>query len=66
MAVLVTTRLQPQIFILYIAVLGANVRFCRVVDFGWRLGRVYFLAFSTPHGDNRTQPLPPGWPVLPP
>jgi len=37
-----------------------------VADSGWRLGRVYFLAFLTPRGNNRTQPLPPGWPVLPP
>jgi hypothetical protein len=34
-----------------------------IADLGWQLGRVYFLAFLNPYGDNRTQPLPPGWPV---
>jgi len=36
---------------------------CGVADLGWQLGRVYFLAFLNPQGDNRSLPLPPGWPV---
>jgi hypothetical protein len=32
-----------------------NVRFCRVADLDWRLGRVYFLAFLNP---SRGQPDP--------
>jgi hypothetical protein len=40
-----------------------DARFCRVVDLDWQLGRVYFLAFLNPSRDNRTRPLPPGWPV---
>ncbi len=33
---------------LCIAALGTNARTCRVADLGWRLGRVYFLAFLNP------------------
>jgi hypothetical protein len=43
-----------------------NILTCRVADLDWRLGRVYFLGFLNPSWDNRTQSLPPGWPVLPP
>jgi hypothetical protein len=38
----------------YIAMFGANIRICRVVDLGWQLGRV-FLAFLNP---LRRQPDP--------
>jgi hypothetical protein len=40
---------------LYIALMLAVVRFCRVPDLDWRLGRVYFLAFLNP---SRRQPDP--------
>ena len=40
-----------------------NVRSCRIVDEDWQLGWVYFLAFLNPQGDNRSRPLPPGWPA---
>ncbi len=33
----------------------SNTRSCRVADLGWRLGRVYFLAFLNP---SRGQPDP--------
>jgi len=35
----------------------------RIADLDWQQGRVYFLAFLNPQGDNRSLPLPPGWPV---
>lgn len=43
--------------------IGRVTLICRVADLDWRLARVYFLAFLNPSGDNRCQPLPPGWPV---
>jgi hypothetical protein len=39
-----------QALSLCIITFGANVRFCRVADLGWRLDRVYFLAFLNPRG----------------
>jgi hypothetical protein len=48
---------------LCVASTGVTLAHSRVAGLDWRLGRVYFLAFLTPYGDNRTQPLPPGWPV---
>ena len=35
----------------------------RIAHLDWQQGRVYFLAFLNPSGDNRSLPLPPGWPV---
>jgi hypothetical protein len=42
---------------------GPDILSCRIAGLDWRLDRVYFLAFLNPSGDNRIQPLPPGWPV---
>jgi hypothetical protein len=50
-----TYRMPGCTVYLYIVNLGVNVRFCRVADLDWRLGRVYFLAFLNP---SRGQPAP--------